>query len=120
MRAPACEEALLVVEGERVWRGELNRSEAIADLIGNHDGAVINAGQRAQMRAQTHELRGTMRERGGRVGLGGFQVLGTKIGGDGVDDAEGDVVPAQGDGELVGDDVVLGLEILGLDGDDSG
>lgn len=48
---------------------------------------------------------------------GGF---GAVVGGDGVDDDESGGVPREHDGELVGEDVVLGLEVWVLEGEDAG
>ncbi len=43
-----------------------------------------------------------------------------KVGRDGVDDAETNVVAGKGNGELVGQDVLLRFEIGGLEGEDFG
>jgi len=72
--------------------------------------------------AEADEVGGALCECGGMGGRrggegGGF---GAVVCGDGVDDDEGGGVPGQHDGELVGEDVVLGFEVGGLEGEDSG
>ena len=50
-------------------------------------------------------------------GDAGTITFGAVVCGDGVDDYESDVMTIQCDGELLGEDVVLALEIGGLEGE---
>lgn len=54
------------------------------------------------------------------AGGGGAVELGAEVGGDGVDDDEADGVAADGGGELEAEDVVLGFEGGGVEGEDAG
>ena len=80
------------------------------------------ARERAQQLAQADEVGGALGQRGGVRGRRGRARgrLGAVVGGDGVDDEEGGLVPREGDGELVVQDVVLGFEVWGLQGEDAG
>lgn len=144
MGAPAGEEALLVVQGEdgreggesllagrrrrwmvgssgcesrRRWR---KRREAIGDLIRDDNRAVVSPGQRAQKRAEANELGGAVCEGGGRMGNMALGPLRAVIRRDGINDAEPDSVAREGDGELVGQDMILRFQIGGLQSEDAG
>lgn len=133
--APAGEPALLVIECEHVechggrrseqtgvwdcgcccWgcccccHGMPSADEAIRDLISHHDGHVFGARQISQERAQTDELGGSSGHRR-RAARSRFEFRAV-VGRHGVDDDEADVVPTNGDGQLVAQDVILGFEV---------
>lgn len=57
---------------------------------------------------------------GGGGGCRAFGHLGAVVGRDAVDDAEADLVPLEGNGELVVKDVILRFEVRRLEGEDLG
>ena len=89
------------------WGGE-----AIRDLVRNHDSTIMIPRQPSQQRAQLDEMRGSRSQRRRVLALG---FLGAVVCSDAVDDDEANVVALKGDGQLVGEDVVLGFEVGGLD-----
>lgn len=86
---------------------------SVPDLIRHHDGTGIRARQGAQEPAQRHQLGRARRD-------GRAAVLGAVVGGDGIEDDEADGVAGERDGELVGEDVGLGFEVWGGEGEDAG
>lgn len=97
-----------------------DRSEPIGDLVRNYDGDVVHLCQVAEELAKAYELGGALGhcEAHARLAIRVAE-LGAIICGNRVKDHETDVVPGDGNGELVSENVVLCFEVGGLDAEDT-
>ena len=89
-------------------------------MVCDDDGDALGACEVAQEGAELDELGAAFRHGGGAVARAVFVELGAVVCGDRVEDDEAYVVFSDGDGELVAQDVLLRLEVGGLDGEDVG
>lgn len=104
-RRPVREPQVLLQQRSR------GRREAIGDLVRHHNGNVVPARQVAEMRAETHELGAAGGHAGPHAAAGVAVKLGAKVGGDGVEHNQADIVAREEHGDLVLEDVVLRFEV---------
>ena len=93
-----------------------HRLEPIGDLIRHDYCYVLGPRQLSEQRASLDELGTSL----GHGGAARSVKLCAVVCGNGVDDDQADVVAVDGNGELVTEDVLLGLEVRGLDAEDAG